>query len=151
MFPAQPVRDSPDLPVVTLGAAVVFLSSIRIHRVEDDVGVDVFLIYMDADDGLVAGQVFFHQRQGDLQGQFRGHLSRPEGLDHVVVLDAVLLAVLSLGLHHLPQFPARVTALVGGEDLLLGLIPIEDIADTHIQPPFPRQDLGDGHYFFATS
>ena len=130
---------------------MVFLSGVRIHRVEDDVGVDVFFIYMDADDGLVAGHVFFHQRPGDLQGQFRGHLSRPEGLDYVVELDAVLLAVLRLGLQHLPQLPARVTVQVSGEDLLLGLIPIEDIADTHIQPPFPRQDLGDGHYFFATS
>ena len=107
MFPAQPVRDGPDLPVVTLGAAVVFLSGVRIHRVEDDVGVDVFLIYMDTNDGLVAGQVFFHQRPGDLQGQFRGHLSRPEGLDHVVILDAVLLVVLRLGLQHLPQLPSR--------------------------------------------
>ena len=151
VFPAQAVRDGPDLPVVALRAAVVFLSGLRVHRVEQDVGVDVGLVHMDADDGLVAGQVFLHQCPGDLQCQFRGYLPRAEGLDHVVILHAALLAVLRLGLHHLLQLPARVTAVMGGEDLLLGLVPVEDIADAHIQPPLPGQDLGDGHYFFATS
>ena len=69
----------------------------------------------------------------------------------MVVLDAGLLAVLRLGLQHLSQLPSRFAVQVSGKDLLLGLVPIENIADAHIQPPLPGQDLGDGHYFFATS
>ena len=57
MLSTQPVRDGPDLPVVALSIAVILLAGVRIDRVEEDVGVDVLLVYMDADDCLVAGQV----------------------------------------------------------------------------------------------
>ena len=31
----------------------------------------------------------------------------------------------------------------------ISAIPVEDIADAHIQAALPGQDLCDGHYFFA--
>ena len=110
--------------------------------------MDVSFIHMDADDRLIAGKVLLRELLCDLQGQLRCDLTGPEGLDHVVILDAALLAIVPLGLQHLPRLPARVTVQSGGEDLFLGLVPVEDIADAHVQAAFPGQDLGDGHLLF---
>ena len=57
MLSTQPVRDGPDLPVVALSIAVILLSGVRIDRDQEDVGVEQLLVYMDADDCLVAEQL----------------------------------------------------------------------------------------------
>ena len=148
VFQAQPVRNGPDLLIVAPGVAVILLAGVRVDGVKEDMGMDVSFVHMDADDRLIAGQVLLRELPGDVQGQFRSQFARTKGEDHVVILDAVLLAIVPLGLQHLPYLPARVTVQSGGEDLLLGLAPVEDIADTHVQAAFPGQDLGDGHLLF---
>ena len=107
--------------------------------------MDVLFVYMDADDRLVAGQVLLRKLPRDLQRQLRGDLSGLKGLNEVVILYAALLAHGPLGFQHLPALMAGVAVQAGGEDLLLGLVPVEDIADGHIQTALPGQDLGDGH------
>ena len=113
--------------------------------------MDMLFVYMDADHGLVPGQVLLSKLPRDLQRQLRGDLSGAKGLNEVVILYAALLAHGPLGFQHLPALIAGVAVQAGGEDLFLGLVPVEHIADTHIQAALPGQDLGDGHYFFATS
>ena len=130
---------------------MVLFAGICVDRVKEDVGVDVLFVYMDADDRLVAGQVLLRKLPRDLQRQLRGDLSGLKGLNEVVILYAALLAHGPLGLQYLPALMARVTVETGCKDLLLGLIPVEHIADAHVQAALPGQDLGDGHYFFATS
>ena len=134
--------------VVALGAAVVLLAGVRVDGVEEDVGVDVFLVYMDADDRLVAGQVLCGKFLCNLQGQLWCDLAGAEGLDHVIILDSVLFSIVPFGLQHLPHLPARLTVQTGGEDLLLGLIPIEDVTNAYVQAALPGQDLGDRHLLF---
>ena len=63
----------------------------------------------------------------------------------MVILYTVLLAHSPLGVQHLAALPARVAVQMGGEDALLGLVPIEDVVDAHIQTAFPGQYLCDGH------
>ena len=53
-----------------------------------------------------------------------------------------------LGIQHLPTLPARVAVQVGGEDALLGLVPVEDVVDTYVQAALPGQDLRDSHKYF---
>lgn len=149
MLPAQPVRGGPDLLVVALGVAVILLAGVGVHGVENQVGVDMLPVHMDADHRFIPRQMLFRKLCGDLQSLLRGDFPRLEGLDDVVVHHPVLLAVGPLGVQHLAALPARVTVEVGGEDTLLGLVPVEDIADAYIQAALPGQDLCDGHYFFA--
>ena len=98
-------------------------------------GMDMLLVHMDADDRLVAGQMLCGELPGNLQCQFRGDLAGLEGLDNVIILDAVRLSIMLLGFHHTADGVLRRTALAGGQDLFLCFIPIEDIADSNIQPP----------------
>lgn len=109
--------------------------------------MDMLLVYMNADHRLIPWQMLFRKFCGDLQRQLRGDLSGAEGLDEVVILYAALLTHGPLGLQHLPALMAGVAVEAGGEDLLLGLVPVEHISDAHIQAALPGQDLGDGHYF----
>ena len=145
MLPAQPVRGGPDLLVVALGVAVVLLAGVRVHRVEDQVGVDMLLVHMDPNHRLVSRQMLFCKLCGDLQRQFRGNLSRLEGLDDVIILHTIFLAIGPLGVQHLAALPARVAVEVGGEDALLGLVPVEDVVDAHVQAALPGQDFCDSH------
>ena len=149
MLPAQSVRGGPDLLVVALGVAVVLLPGVGVHRVENQVGVDMLLVHMDPDHRLVSRQMLFRKLCGDLQGLLRGDLPRLEGLDDVIILHTIFLAVGPLGVQHLAALPARVAVQVGSEDALLGLVPVEDVVDAHVQAAIPGQDLRDGHYFFA--
>ena len=110
--------------------------------------MDVSFVHMDADDRLIAGQVLLRELPGDVQGQFRSQFVRTKGEDHVVVLDAVLLAIVPLGLQHLPHLPTRLTVHAGGKDLLLGLVPIKNITDAYIQAPLSGQNLGNRHLLF---
>ena len=73
-----------------------------------------------------------------------------EGLDNMVILDASHVFSVPFGFQHLTALPAWFTALMGGEDLLLRLIAVEDVVDPDIQPTFSGQDLGDSHYGLAT-
>ena len=148
MFPAQPVRDGPDLLIVAPGVAVILLAGVCVDGVKEDMGMDVSFVHMDADDRLIAGQVLLRELPGDVQGQFRSQFVRTKGEDHVVVLDAVLLAIVPLGLQHLPHLPTRLTVHAGGKDLLLGLVPIKNITDAYIQAPLSGQNLGNRHLLF---
>ena len=152
MLPAQPVRDGPDLLVVALGVAVVLLAGVRVHRIENQVGVDMLLVHMDTDHGFIPRQMLLCELLGNLQRQFRGDLSRLEGLDDMVILHTIHLAMNAcgpLGIQHLAALPAWVAVQVGGEDALLGLVPIEGVVDANVQTALPRQYFRDGHYFFA--
>lgn len=50
VLPAQPVRSGSDLVVVGLYIAVVLISSHGVDGVENDVGVDMLPIHMNADE-----------------------------------------------------------------------------------------------------
>ena len=145
MLPAQSVRGGPDLLVVALGVAVVLLPGVGVHRVENQVGVDMLLVHMDPDHGFIARQMLLRELLGNLQRQFRGNLSRLEGLDDVVIHHTVLFAVGPLGVQHLAALPAWVAVQVGSEDALLGLVPVEDVVDAHVQSALPGQDFCDSH------
>ena len=77
-------------------------------------GMDVLLVHMDADDCLVAGQMLCRELSGDLQRQLRGDLAGLEGLDDVIILDAVRLTIVPLGFHHTADGVFRGAALAGG-------------------------------------
>ena len=105
---------------------------------------------MDADDRLVAGQMLCRELPGDLQRQLRGDLAGLEGLDDVIILDAVHLTIVPLGFHHTADGVLCGAALAGGQDLLVCFIPIEDIANSHVQPSLAGEDLRNRHYRSAT-
>ena len=111
--------------------------------------MDMLLIHMDADHGFIPRQMLLRKLLGDFQRQLRGDLPWLEGLDHVIILHTVHLAHSLLGVQHLTTFPAWIAVQVGGEDTLLGLVPVEDIIDAHVQTALPGEDFCDGHYFFA--
>lgn len=113
-------------------------------------GMDMLLVHMDADDRLVAGEMLCGELPGDLQRQFRGDLAGLEGLDEVIILDAVHLTIVPLGFHHTADGVLRGAALAGGQDLFFCFIPIEDIPDSHVQPPLAGEDLRNRHYRSAT-
>ena len=73
MLPAQPVRGGPDLLVVALGIAAVLLPGVRVHGVENQMGVDMLLVHMDPNHRLVlvSRQMLFCKLCGDLQGLLR--------------------------------------------------------------------------------
>ena len=74
------------------------------------------------------------------------HDVRPgAGQDDVVVHHPVLLSIGPLGVQHLAALPARVAVQMGSEDALLGLVPVEDVVDAHVQAALPGQDLRDSH------
>lgn len=129
---------------------MVLLTGIRIHRVEYGMGMDVFLVHMNADDRLIAGEMLCGKLLCNLQRQFRGDLAGLEGLDEVIVLDAVRLAIVSLGFHHTADGVFGGAALAGSQDLILCFIPIEDISDSHIQPALAGEDFRNRHYRSAT-
>ncbi len=145
MLPAQPARGGPNLLVVALGIAVVLLSGVGVHGVKNQMGVDMLLVHMDTDHGFIAHQMLLRELLGDLQGLLRGDLPRLEGLDDVVILHTIFLAIGPLGIQHLAALPAWVAVEVGGEDALLGLVPVEDVVDAHVQAALPGQDLRDSH------
>lgn len=66
----------------------------------------------------------------------------------MVILDTPLLSIVLFGLQHLPYLPARLTVQARGENLLLGLISVENITDAHVQAALAGQDLGDCHLLF---
>ena len=105
----------------------------------------MLLVHMDTDHRLIPRQMLLGKFCGNLQGLLRRDLPWLEGLDDVVILHTVLFAHSPLGVQHLPALPAWVTVEVGGEDSFLGLVPIEDVVDAHIQAAFPRQYFCDGH------
>lgn len=129
---------------------MVLLAGIRIHGIEDGMGVDVLLVHMDADDRLVAGQMLCRELLGDLQRQFWDDLAGLEGLDDVIILDAVHLTIVLFGFHHTADGIFCGAALAGSQDLFLCFISIEDIPNPHIQPSFAGEDLRNRHYRSAT-
>ena len=134
VLPAQPVRYRPDLAVVALGIAVVFLPGVGVDGVEDQMGVDVLPVHMDGDHRLVSGQMLLGKLLGNFQRQLRGDLARLERLDDVVIHHTVLLAIGPLGIQHLAALPARVAVQVRGEGTFLRLVPVEDVLDAQVQP-----------------
>ena len=129
---------------------MVLLTGIRIHRIEYGMGMDVFLVLMNADDRLVAGQMLRSKLLCDLQRQFRGDLAGLEGLDDVIILDAICLTIVLLGFHHTADGMFGRAALAGSQDLFICFIPIEDIPDSHIQPTLAGEDFRNRHYRSAT-
>ena len=129
---------------------MVFLAGVRVHGVEHNVRVDMPTIHVGGNYRLVAVQMFCGESLGDFQSQLGRDLTRFEGLDDMVILDAIHLSCASLGLQHLTALPAWFAALMGCEDLLLRLIAVEDVVDPDIQPTFSGQDLCDSHYGLAT-
>ena len=89
--------------------------------------VDVAFINVSADHYLIIGQVFSSKFLCNLQCQFRRDFPRFEGLDDVITLPAVQLSNLDFRVHHLPVLPPRITVLVGGENTVFGLIPIQRV------------------------
>ena len=68
----------------------------------------------------------------------------------MIILDAVHLTIVPLGFHHTADGVFHGAALAGGKDLLVCFIPIEDIADSHIQPALAGEDFRNRHYRSAT-
>ena len=111
-------------------------------------GVDMLSVHMDGDHRFVAIQVLPRKLRGDLQRQFRRDFSRLEGLNHMVILHTVHLAMNAcrlLRLQHLTDLSARVAVQVDGEDLFLGFFLVENVIDASVQGTFPGQDFCDGH------
>ena len=106
-------------------------------------GVDVLPVHMDGDHRLKARQVFFRKLPGDLQGQLRRDLAGLKGLNHMVILDALLLSISLLGIQHLPNLPAWVAVQVDGEESVRFFF-VEDVSDTVRQRPLPGQNFCDG-------
>ena len=129
---------------------MVFLAGVRVYGVKHNVRVDMPTIHVGSNYRLIAVQMFRCKSFCDLQRQFRCDLARLEGLDNMVILDAPHVFSVTFGIQHLTAFPARITALMGSEDLLLRLIAVEDVVDPDIQPTFSGQDLCDSHYGLAT-
>ena len=113
-------------------------------------GMDVFLVLMNADDRLVAGQMLRSKLLCDLQRQFRGDLAGLEGLDDVIILDAICLTIVLLGFHHTADGMFGGAALAGSQDLFICFAPIEDIPDSHVQPALAGEDFRNRHYRSAT-
>ena len=150
MFPAETVRGGTELLVVGLGVAVVFPAGICVDGIKDQVGVDMLFVYMNRNHRFKARQVFPGKFRGDLQGQLRRNLAGLKRLNHMVILDAVLLPVSLLGIQHLADLSARIAVQVDGEESVRFFF-VEDVADTVRQRPFPGENFCDSHYFFATS
>ena len=68
----------------------------------------------------------------------------------MIILDAVHLTIVPLGFHHTADGVLCGAALAGGQDLLVCFIPIEDIANSHVQPSLAGEDLRNRHYRSAT-
>ena len=103
----------------------------------------MLFVHVDADHRLIPRQMLLGKFCGNLQRLLRRDLPRLEGLDDVVILHTVLFAHGLLGVQHLAALPARVAVEVGGEDALLGLVPIEDVIDADVQAALPGQDFRD--------
>jgi len=129
---------------------MVLLTGIRIHRIEYGMGMDVFLVLMHPNHCLIAREMLCGKLLRNLQRQFWGDLAGLEGLDDVIILDAVHLTIVPLGFHHTADGVFHGAALAGGKDLLVCFIPIEDIADSHVQPPLSGEYLRNRHYRSAT-
>ena len=149
MLPAQPVRDTPDLAVILLCRDMIFFPGLGVHRVEHQMGMDVAFIHMGPDDHLVISQVLGGKFFCDLQRKLWGDFPRLEGLDDMIALTAIQLSHIPLGIHHLPEFPAWVAVLMGGEDLMIRFIPVQHILDCLIQTGVPSQYFSNRHYFLA--
>ena len=67
MLPAQPIRNRPDLFVIGLRIAVILFSGIRMHRVEDNMRVDMLPVCMYADDSFITCEMFRRKRLSDIQ------------------------------------------------------------------------------------
>lgn len=66
------------------------------HRIDDEVRMDVRCIAVGGDLNLVTGPSLFRKLLGDLMSLHRSHpLSRREGLDILIKIDAVQLPVSS--------------------------------------------------------
>ena len=129
---------------------MIFLAGVRVHRVEHNVRMDMPPIHMGGNYRLVTVQMLRNESLGNFQSQLGRDFTGLEGLDNMVILDAPHVFSVPFRLQHLTAFPAWLTALMGGEDLLLRLIAVEDVVDPDIQPTFSGQDLGDSHYGLAT-
>ena len=91
--------------------------------------MDLILIHVSPNDHLIIRQALLRKGLCNLQRQFRGDLSRLEGLDDVVALPAAGLLYLSFGIHHLLVLMPRIAVQVGGQYAILCLISIKDIFD----------------------
>ena len=123
---------------------MIFLAGVRIYGVEHNVRVDMPSIHMGGNYCLVTVQMLRSESLGNFQSQLGRDFAG------MVVLDAPHVFGVPFSLQHLTALPAWLTALMGGEDLLLRLIAVEDVVDPDIQPTFSSQDLGDSHYGLAT-
>ena len=112
--------------------------------------VDMLLVHMHPNHCFIAREMLCGKLLRNLQRQFWGDLTGLEGLDDVIILDAVRLTIMLFGFHHTADGVLRGAALAGGQDLFFCFIPIEDIPDSHVQPPLAGEDLRNRHYRSAT-
>ena len=141
MLSAQPVRDRPNLAVVFSIGNVIFLPGLRVHGIEQQVGVDVLFVHMRTDDHLVVRQVFSRKFHGNFQRQRRGDFSRFEGLDDMIALASIQFSEVTFGIHHLPVLQTGVAVLMIGQNLTVGFISIQHILNGLIQPGIPGQNF----------
>lgn len=106
---------------------MVFFAGKLIDGIEYDMGVDVFPIRVDTDDGLIPRQVFPHKFLRDLQCQFRRDLAGAKGLNDVVKLHTVRFIPALFDRGHVMAGRCRETPLRRCEDLPFRLISVENI------------------------
>ena len=80
---------------------MVLLAGVAAHRIDDEVGMDVFPVRVCSHNDFVAGNLF-RQLQGDLVSHLRGdRIVGTEGLHHVIVHPSAGAVVLALGVQKL--------------------------------------------------
>ena len=151
VFPAEAVADSANLLIVTFRVAVILFPGVRIDGIPKQMRVYVLPVYMDADYRLKAGKTLLRELFRNLQGKFRRDLSRLEGQNHVVILDAVRLVDALLCVLHLARRMAGVAVQVSGQRLAVRLVAVDNVPNRVVQSAFPRQYFCDRHIDFPPS
>ena len=80
---------------------MIFFPGLHIHRIEYEVGVDVFFVNVRTDDHFIIRQILSSEFLCDFQCQLWGNFSRLEGLNDMVALASIQLSDGPLGIHHL--------------------------------------------------
>ncbi len=103
---------------------MIFFPGILIYGIENSMGMNMLLIHMDTNYGLIAREVFLCKFFCNLQRQFWRDLTRAKGLDDMVALATTQLSNLPFGIHHLTVFSPWVTVHVCREDTFRSFIAI---------------------------
>ena len=146
MFPAEAVADSANLSIVAPGVAVILFPGIRVDGIENQVGMNVLPVNVDANYRLKAGKTLLRELFRNLQSKFRRDLARLEGQNHVVILDAVRLVDALLRVLHLARRVAGVAVQVSGQRLTVRFVAVDNVPNRIVQSAFPRQYLCDRHF-----